>query len=148
MKNLDKLMDKKKGDKEIDPMHKAAKMSMLKSLRDDMVDMMKGDLENPSHMKKVEVASSDKEGLEAGLDKAKEMLADHNANSDELGQDEEDEHDVKTAGPFGVSPDMEESAEEGDSESPEHEGEMDYSRLSPEEETLMKKLLAKAKGMK
>jgi hypothetical protein len=142
---MKKLMEKKKDGKEIDPMHKEAKMSMLKELRDQMSGMMKDDLQNHgASMKKVEVAAPDAAGLAHGLDKAKELIgaADHASNDDQLGQDEADEHNVDSPDMYDVDPAMEESAEEGDSEEPEHEGEMDE-KLSPEEEAHMHKLMAR-----
>lgn len=143
MAKLDKLMEKK-GSKEMSPMYKNAKMSMLKALRDEMSGMMRDDLQGQG-MKKVEVQASDKAGLEQGLDKAKELLgaADHSANEDELGQDEEGEHAVDSNSMWGVSPEMEEEAEEGDSMEPEHEGEMDHEALSSEEEAQMRALIAR-----
>lgn len=145
MAKLEKLMEQKKNGKELDPEYKRAKMSMLDALRSEMAGMMRDDLSNHS-MKKVQVASDSKEGLASGLDKAKEMLsADHGSNEDQLGQDEADEHGIESDDMYDVSPEMEESAEEGDSMEPEHEGEMDQ-KLSPEEELLLKKLLAK-KGL-
>lgn len=144
MAKLDKLMEKKDG-KEMSPMYKDAKMSMLKALRDEMSGMMKDDLQGHG-MKKVEVASNSPEGLAHGLDKAKELLgaADESSNEDQLGQDEEDEHSVGPNDMWGVSPEMEESAEEGDSMESEHEGEMDHeSALSPEEEAQMRALIAR-----
>jgi hypothetical protein len=147
MDKLMKLIAKKKQEgKEMDPMEKEAKMSNLKALRDEMSGMMKEDLMHPAH--KVEVAASDEQGLEKGLDKAKQVLADHMANGDELGQDEADEHNVDDKADHGVDEAMEESAEEGDMQHPEHEGEMHGAQLSPEETALLQKLLAKAKMMK
>lgn len=138
--DLKKLIEMKKGGPAMDPKQKEAKMSMLQALKAEMSGMMKEDLQHPG-MKKVEIAADDKEGLAHGLDKAKEMI-DHDSNSDQLGQDEADEHDVEQEGMFGVSPEMEEHAEHGDSEEPEHEGEM-HDGLSTEEEALLAKLLAK-----
>ena len=146
MKTLDKMMEKKGSDKELDPMYKESKMSMLKALRDEMSQLMKGDLVKPG-MKKVEVASDSPEGLSEGLDKAKDMM-DHDSNSDQLGQDEEDEHDVHGDDRFGVNPSMEESAEEGDSMEPEHEGEQDGMHLSDEDIAHLEAMLAEAKSKK
>lgn len=151
MDKLKKLMEQKKGRTEMSPMHKDAKMSMLKALHGEMSGMIKDELQKPG-MKKVEVQSSDAEGLAHGLDKAKELLgaADEGSNSDQLGQDEEGEHavDAGSRDMWDVSPEMEEEAEEGDSEEPEHEGEMSHDdSLSAEEEEMLAKLLAK-KGKK
>lgn len=53
------------------PHEKAAKMKALDDLKGVMQDMMRGDLDS---VKKVTVAADSKEGLEEGLDKAKDML--------------------------------------------------------------------------
>ena len=69
MKDLMKKMlekDSKKDDKS-----KEAKMSALKELHEMASKAMEDDMDS---MKKVTVASKDDEGLEAGLEKAKEML--------------------------------------------------------------------------
>lgn len=152
MDKLKKLMDKKNDGKEIDPEYKNAKMSMLKALRDEMSGMMKDDLTKPG-MKKVEVASDSPEGLSHGLDKAKEMMspdeddADEDSNSDQLGQDEADEHDVHGDDRFGVDSGMEEHAEEGDSNEPEHEGEDDM-HLSDDDIAHLEAMLTEAKMKK
>lgn len=145
--DLKKLMESKKG-APMDPMKKDAKMSMLQALRGEMSGMMKEDLQKPG-LKKVTVASDKPEGLAKGLDTAKELIsgaADEDSNSDQLGQDEADEHDVKQTGMFGVDPEMEEEAEEGDMEpGEEHEGE-EHSEggLSPEEQKMLELLMKKA----
>jgi hypothetical protein len=122
MKAFQKLLEKKKdGGKELDPLYKDAKMSTLKALRGEMVDMMKGDLAKPG-MKKVEVAANDEEGLAAGLDKAKDIVE----GDDDLGDFE--------------SPKSEELAEESE--------ESNEVELSDEEIAQLEALLAKAKKMK
>ena len=126
MAKMEKMVEKK----ELDPTYKSAKMSTLKELRDAMVGMMKDDLQKPG-MKKVSVASNDEEGLISGLDKAKDIV-------DSEDGEHMDDHGLSDM--FGVSPEMEESAEEGDSMEPEHEG-----GLSPEEEQLLQLLLKKRK---
>lgn len=68
---LKKLMEKKK-DKVLDPDYKNAKMGVLQALHKDMGDMMGEDVKG---LKKVTVASPDKEGLSVGLEKAKELLS-------------------------------------------------------------------------
>lgn len=124
--DLKKLMEMKKGGPAMDPRQKEAKMAMLQALKAEMSGMMKEDLQHPG-MKKVSVASDDASGLSEGLDKAKEMIdsVDHNS----------DGSDVEQEDMFDSSPEMEESSEEGDFM--QHEG------LSPEEELLLSKLLAK-----
>ena len=71
-KALEKLMEKKKDGKALDPEYKKAKMSVLGSLHDEMKKMIGDDLHG---LKKVTVASPDKEGLEEGLEKAKELVS-------------------------------------------------------------------------
>lgn len=83
---INKLIQKK--GKPMDPNYKAAKMSMLNSLKDEMSGMMKDDLSNAKGMKKVEVAGSDPTALKAGLDKAKEMVVGADGSLDE-GKEEE-----------------------------------------------------------
>lgn len=72
MEEMLKALMKKKGKEEIDPKLKDAKMKVLKEIHsmasDDMGEDIKG-------LKKVTVASPDQEGLEKGLEKAKEMVA-------------------------------------------------------------------------
>lgn len=70
---LNKLLEKKSA-KPMDENYKAAKMSTLKALRDEMSGMMKDDLAGAKGMKKVEVAASSPEGLKAGLDQAEEIV--------------------------------------------------------------------------
>lgn len=69
---LNKLKDKKNPG--MSPAYKAAKMSTLGSLRDEMSGMMKDDLTNAKGLKKVEVAGSSPEALSSGLDTAKSMI--------------------------------------------------------------------------
>jgi len=73
MDGLMKLMAKKKADKPLDENYKSAKMEMLKSLKGEMGKMMGDDLKS-SKMKAVQVAAPDKEGLEKGLDTAKDLI--------------------------------------------------------------------------
>lgn len=70
MEDMKKMFGKK--DKSSESPKKEAKLSALQSLRDEMSDMMKGDL--GGRINKVTVAAKDKSGLEEGLDKAKEVL--------------------------------------------------------------------------
>lgn len=87
MDKLFKLMEKKKQEgKQMDPMAKDAKMSMLKALRDEMSGIMKGDLED-SKLKKVEVVSNDEEGLKEGLEKAQDVV-------DEVSEPEQNEESM------------------------------------------------------
>lgn len=89
---LQSLMEKKKAKGEgMDDTYKSAKMGVLKDLHKHMSGMLGDDLKG---LKKVTVAAPDEEGLEMGLSKAKEMLGEE-------------------------SPEMEESEEGSDEESPE-----------------------------
>jgi hypothetical protein len=66
-----KKMKKMKGDEEMSPMEKEAKMGVLSGMKkeagNEMLDKLNG-------MKKVSVASDSEEGLKAGLDKAKQLM--------------------------------------------------------------------------
>lgn len=68
---LAKLLKKKKSDKVMSEPEKQAKMEVLKNLDEDMAKAMS---EKLAGLKKVTVASDSSEGLEQGLEKAKEML--------------------------------------------------------------------------
>lgn len=117
MERLMKLIEKRKSEgKEMDPMVKDSKMSMLKALRDEMSGLMKNDLSAPH---KVEVAANDEEGLKLGLDKAKEVL----------GEDEDSEEPEISM--LGKEPSMMDDDSEGG--------------LSEEEQAMLEKLLAKSK---
>jgi hypothetical protein len=72
MKGFKELM-KAKGQKKMDPMEKEAKTGILKEISKMAGDMMGSDLKG---LKKVTVAAPDKEGLEKGLEKAKELMGD------------------------------------------------------------------------
>lgn len=137
---LSKLMEKKKGAGEMDPMHKAAKMSMLESLRNEMSGMMKGDLNGDNKMHSVEVAAPDKEGLAAGLDKAKDMVGDPSTDADELNSGD----DMKDGSEGAESGDM--SQDNGDEAKIADEVKEDD--LTPEEIDQLMALLAKMKGSK
>lgn len=70
-KMMDKLMSKKK-DSKMNPEYKGAKMSALQELKKAMAEMMSDDVKG---LKKVTVASDSKQGLEEGLEKAKEAFS-------------------------------------------------------------------------
>lgn len=70
MNDLKKLMEMK-GKKKLDPMAKKAKLGVLGELKKYASDMMTNDVKG---LKKVTVAAPDEEGLEEGMDKAKELL--------------------------------------------------------------------------
>lgn len=84
MEDMKKMLDKKK--KEGDPLKKQAKLSALKNLRSAMSGMMQGDLGDK--MNKVTVAAPDKESLEAGLDKAKDVLDDMPSEDSDMEMEE------------------------------------------------------------
>lgn len=77
-----KMLAKKK---DLPDHEKKAKMDVIGALRDDMHEEMKKKL--PS-MKKVSVASDSPEGLKAGLDKAKQIVASraHSEDADEMNE--------------------------------------------------------------
>lgn len=74
MEMLGKLMSAKKDGDELDPMYKKAKMGVLKDLHKHMGSMIGDDMSMPMDMKKVTVAADDEEGLEQGLEKAKDLV--------------------------------------------------------------------------
>lgn len=157
---LAKLMEKARKNgkdmKELHPMEKDAKMSVLNDLKDVASDAMKQKIHG---LKKVQVMSDSDEGLKAGLSKAEDLISDaahkedHEMNPEEMREDAEDghgrdgdefaggqeeslEHDEEAA----ESPE-EELAEEHD---PEH---MDEEELNAKIEHLMH-LKEKAKSRK
>jgi hypothetical protein len=144
---FNKMMDKKKDGKEMDPMYKHAKMSMLKALKDEMSGMMKDDISS-GPMKKVEVAADDKQGLVEGLDKAKHLLGGGEDHEDDMPEDEhaEPEHDDmihKAYGEMGLMPEDEQEEEpELDHEEP------DGDEMSDDEMEQLQMLLDKMKKAK
>lgn len=72
-------------------MKKDAKKGMLKGLSDQMREMMGEGYEGMKDMKKVTVASPTEEGLEEGLDKAKEILKKKLGEDAEMEESEERE---------------------------------------------------------
>jgi len=116
---LAKLMGEKK---KISPIEQKAKMNVLEQLKKDMQDMM-GD--KVAGLKKVTVASPDKEGLELGLEKAKSFLGEGEPESEESEEHElsespeieSEEHQDHMKLALGESPQelSEESEEEIDS---------------------------------
>lgn len=61
---------KKKSDKPMDEVQKSSKLQAIRELKDSMKEMA------GENLKKVMVASSSKEGLEEGLEKAKDVVED------------------------------------------------------------------------
>lgn len=68
MKELKELLGAKK---KINPIEKEAKLSAIKGMRKMAGDMMADDMKS---MKKVTVAAPDEKGLEAGLEKAQDLV--------------------------------------------------------------------------
>ena len=93
-----KMLASKKG-KDMPDVEKKAKLDVLQSLRGQAEDAMKDKL---GSMKKVSVMSDSNEGMEKGLDKAKDMMHKH----------------LSEGGMSDPSPEM---ADESDEESPDHE---------------------------
>lgn len=131
---FEKLMAKKKaqGDK-MSPMEQKAKGSVLSELMQSMDGM---DTDKLQGMKKVTVAAPDKEGLEAGLSKAADLVQKgplHAMSHDEVGDsgNEPDESDQDASDENHDSD--EDPAHEAD-ESPETEAdEQSHEEESPEE---------------
>ena len=71
MKNMEKYMDKKGKKPKMSDNEKSAKMNVLEDLRKHAMSMMGDKVKAP---KKVVVASDSKEGLEKGLEKAKQFI--------------------------------------------------------------------------
>jgi hypothetical protein len=123
---LEKLRALKKDHEPMDPMHKEAKMQVIKHLHDFLADQMKDKLHG---LKKVTVASDSKEGLASGLDKAQEMLVGHapvehdlaEPKDEEAEQLEQPEHDLKDYDGEDSEHEAEESPEEEAHESPAEE---------------------------
>jgi hypothetical protein len=143
MKDIKALMGKKKS---LSPIETKAKTNVLESLKNSMQDLMG---EKVSGLKKVTVASNDKEGLKAGLDKAKNLLGNHESADvegaeEDLGEDldhdqEEGESEEHKAKVLGLS-DEEESPEEEASETPSEE--MSEDELDQKIQELLKKKAA------
>ncbi len=108
---LNKLKDKKNSN--MSPAYKAAKMSTLGSLRDEMSGMMKDDLSNAKGMKKVEVAGSDPHALAQGLDTAKSMIAPEGSPEEESGESAGEEAGEDSAASL-IQELVEHEASEGD----------------------------------
>lgn len=99
-----------KGKKVEDGKYKDVKLGLLKELQRVMGGSMADELRG---MKKVTVASPDKEGLEAGLEKAKEMVdgeesedSEKMVESEEI-EDESEEEPVVAAEPTDVKKEIE-----------------------------------------
>jgi len=131
MKDLEKLLmkGKKSGEEKLSPDDIQAKMDVLMELlemaKGAMGEKVKGDMEG---MKKVTVAAPDKQGLEAGLEKAQELLP-------------KMEH---------MEEEQEETPEEESKETPEMEAKEEQEMAKPEdeeEEDMFAKKRAKMKNL-
>ena len=92
-------MEMKKKGSPLTENEKKAKMHVVKAMR-DMAEQAMG--EKLNGLKKVTVASNDKEGLKAGLEKAKELIGQHSGDSVEEAEEEtcEDlDHDMEEGEP-------------------------------------------------
>lgn len=107
-KLVEMLKKKKAGGHELSETDKSAKMNVLDDLKSHAQDMMGDQMKG---LKKVTVASPTKEGVEHGLDKAKEIL--HNVPF-------EDKDEIQ-----GDDADTESDYEEPDTESDSDESEVD-----------------------
>ena len=104
--------------------YKDAKMSMLKELRSVMGEEMGNDIKG---LKKVTVASPDQEGLEEGLDKAKEIV---------------EEMPEKESGMAEKMPEMDSETEEKEDEMPMHKSSAEEKIAKLEQELAeLKKML-------
>jgi len=88
MDKMKEMMAKKKG-KEMSDAEKKAKLGVLGHMKKMAEDAMTDNLHG---MKKVSVASDSKEGLEEGLEKAKEIIS--SKEQDEMVEDAEDGNQV------------------------------------------------------
>lgn len=139
---IDKL--KKKKGKEMSSVEKDAKMSVVESLRDMAAKAMGDKLHG---LKKVTVASDSKDGLEKGLEKAKDLLS-NTPEADamkEKGQKDPMSGLDEAEDPFSEA---EESAEHEASESSEEEA-SEHEELSEDElDAKIKELLAQKEALK
>lgn len=146
MIDMKQLMSMKKNKDKLDPMYKDAKMGSLQQLKDVAAGMMGDDVKG---MKKVTVAAPDKAHLEEGLDKAKQMLSGEPQKL-EQGMDAKSISDKPGEGgdSDGENEDLEALADmkDEDESDNEHAAAPGSSSLSPDEEDMLKKLMAKKAG--
>lgn len=115
MNPLHKLMAKKKMEgKKLSPMEKKGKEETLQSLIDEMMGM---DSDKVKGLKKVTVASDSPEGLEKGLDKAKELVGDAPLSEEMMSDEEMPEASEEEEMPEGEEESSEMESEEGEDES-------------------------------
>lgn len=135
---LKKLKEMNKGKKELSPVQKEAKMNVVKELRDFANEALSQRLKDSG--KKVVVGSDSKEGLEAGLDKAKQMLHQQPDDGSDMGDlSHEQNHELEDT----EAPEMEQAEEESEYE-PKHESELSEDDLDKK----IQDLLAKKAKMK
>lgn len=151
---LAKLLEKKKQmGGELDPVHRDAKMGVIQAMKDMANEEMGNHLKG---LKKVAVSSNSPEGLEEGLDKAKQILHEekplHESDMEDL---EEDSHeDLDHDNEIGESPEHkmkvlghDKMDEEGDP-SPEEASQSSEDEMSEEElDQKLNELMAKKKKM-
>lgn len=104
MHKFDRMLEKKKkeGGKELSSNEKTAKMSVVQALRDFAAGEMGKKIDG---MKKVSVASDSEEGLEKGLDKAKELIGKPDkdvASEDQYDETEESDQEEESEKERGV----------------------------------------------
>lgn len=85
MDKLAKLVQKK--GKTLPAHEMGAKLAALGGIKEEADKVMQDNVRGLPHMKKVSVMSPDKEGLELGLDKAKELVG-HGEGADEESEEE------------------------------------------------------------
>ena len=93
MKDLMKMMAKKKDKGEMSKEDKQAKMDVLKELLE--MAMEKSGMDVSEGMKQLTIAAPDKEGLMEGMEKAEEMMDEMpNGEEDEIVEDEMPEDEM------------------------------------------------------
>lgn len=154
MNKLQKMLDKKKmGGHGLSDIERDAKMSVVDAMKEMANDEMSGRLNG---LKKVSVASNSPEGLEKGLDKAKELVRKgpeaslHDSDMEDL---EEDAHeDLDHDNEEGESPEHQEKVlghlPEEDHEMAPGEEESEYGHMSEDELDAKLQELMKLKAMK
>jgi hypothetical protein len=89
---IELLKKKKQSGQEVSGVEKDAKLNAVKDLQGYAKDMLSGNLKG---LKKVTVASNSPEGLEAGLEKAKDVVEEMPEHEDEEHEDMEDPMSVE-----------------------------------------------------
>ena len=133
--DIKKLLELKAKKKQLDPIDKEAKTSVVKGLQRAAEELMG---EKLNGLKKVTVASNDKEGLEKGLDKAKDMLSKHDPESEGEKLEEETGMDLDSDNEQGESEEHQEAVL-GESEYSEQELDAKLAELMKQKEALKAK---------